>query len=102
MSENQQENKIREMSGTVHQIPNLTKELPNSQKYRAQPKVTAFCSWSFVSDHNGYRYCGDPAVLKDRGYSPYCPDNPSNAFVCPKGYRTVMPEGPKQLTLEAF
>lgn len=86
----------------VQGIPKIMKELPNSQKYRAQPIAKSFCSFSFVSEHNGYRYCGDPEVHKKTGYNPYCPDNPGNSFVCPKGYRTIMPEGPKQLTLEAF
>lgn len=45
-----------------------------------------FCEHSFISEVNGYRYCGDPEVHKASGYHPYCPDNQNNAFRCPKGF----------------
>lgn len=45
-----------------------------------------YCEHSFISEVNGYRYCGDPVVHKSHGYNPYCPDNPNNAFRCPLGF----------------
>ena len=47
-----------------------------------------YCEHSFISQVNGYRYCGDPEVKKSHGCHPYCPDNPNSAFRCPLGIKS--------------
>jgi hypothetical protein len=63
--------------------------------------MNSYCNYSFVSQTNGYRYCGDPVVYEARGYQPYCPDNPGSAFKCPRGCRSKNVK-PIQTKLEMF